>query len=270
MPELPEVETIKNELAPLLTGRKIESVDFLWEKMLLSPSVDEFKKRVKGRRITEIGRRGKYLIMRLDSGDSLLVHLRMTGSFLVNKDDKLPDSHTRAVIHLDDGSHAYFIDPRKFGKFQLVADENEVLQRLGVEPLSDGFTAKVLSQLLHGKKAPVKALLLEQKLIAGIGNMYADEALFEAGIHPERAADSLDAEETKRLHRAIRHVLKDAIENKGASIANYFRPDGEKGSAHEEFKVAHRRGCECPACGGHIERIVVRQRGTYYCPCCQR
>ncbi len=270
MPELPEVETIKNELAPLVSGRRIKSVEFLWVKTLLSPSISEFEARVKGKRITEVDRRGKYLIMRLEGGDSLLVHLRMTGSFLVSKNNELPDSHTRAVIHLDDGSNAYFIDPRKFGKFQLVSGDGEALGNLGVEPLSDDFTAKSLSQLLKGKKAPVKALLLDQKLIAGIGNMYADEALFEAGIHPGRPADSLSQEEIRRLHRAIRHVLKNAIENKGASIANYFRPAGERGSAHEEFKVAHRRGCDCPACGGHIERIVVRQRGTYYCPCCQR
>jgi formamidopyrimidine-DNA glycosylase len=270
MPELPEVETIKNELAPLVTGRRIKSVEFLWAKTLLSPSFAEFESRVKGREITSLDRRGKYLIMRLDGGDSLLVHLRMTGSFLVSKDNKLPDSHTRAVIHLDDGSNMFFIDPRKFGKFQLVEDASTtVFNKLGPEPLSASFTAESLAGRLAGHKIPIKAVLVDQEVVAGIGNMYADEALYAARIHPLRMADSLSREEIKHLHRAIRYVLKEAIENKGASIANYFRPGGEHGTAHKEFKVAHRRGEECPVCGGPIERIVVRQRGTYFCPRCQ-
>ena len=269
MPELPEVETIKNELAPLVTGRRIKSVEFLWAKTLFSPSLDEFESRVKGRTIASLGRRGKYLIVRLDSGDSILVHLRMTGSFLVSREKKPPDSHIRAIIHLDDGSNMFFIDPRKFGKFQLVSGDEWSRGKLGPEPLSDEFTTKVLAQLLSGKKAPIKAVLIEQELIAGIGNMYADEALYEARIHPLRMADSLSGEEIKRLHRAIRHVLKTAIESGGASISDYFRPGGERGSAHEGFKVAHRRGGECPVCGGPIARIVVRQRGTYFCPGCQ-
>jgi len=270
MPELPEVETIKRELAPLVTGRRVKSVEFLWAKTLLSPSIAEFDSRVDGRRITELGRRGKYLIMRLDSGDSILVHLRMTGSFLVSRDQSLPDSHARAIIHLDDGSNMFFIDPRKFGKFQLVEDAStKVFDKLGPEPLSAAFTSKSLAGRLRGHKIPVKAVLVDQEVVAGIGNMYADEALYEARIHPLRMADSLSGEEIKRLHRAIRQVLKTAIENKGASIANYFRPGGEHGTAHKEFKVAHRRGEECPACGGPIERIVVRSRGTYFCPGCQ-
>jgi len=269
MPELPEVETIKNELAPLVTGHRVKSVEFLWPKTLLSPTLAEFESRVKGRVITSLDRRGKYLILRLDSGDSIIVHLRMTGSFLVSKDSTLPDSHTRAVIHLDDGANVYFIDPRKFGKFQLVSDDDWTTGKLGPEPLSEGFTTKVLAHLLEGKKAPIKALLIDQQLIAGIGNMYADEALYEARIHPLRPSGSLSAEEIKRLHRAIRQVLRSAIASKGASISNYFRPEGEKGSAHQGFKVAHRRGGECPVCGGPVERIVVRQRGTYFCPACQ-
>ena len=224
-----------------------------------------------GKRISGLDRRGKYLIMRLEGGDSILVHLRMTGSFIVSKDSKLPDSHTRAVIHLDDGSNMFFIDPRKFGKFQLVEDaSNRVLDKLGPEPLSGAFTPALLAARLAGKKIPVKAALVDQEVVAGIGNMYADDALFEARIHPLRATDSLSMQEIKKLYRAILHVLKEAIENKGASISNYFRPGGERGTAHKDFKVAHRRGEECPVCGGPIERIVVRQRGTYFCPACQR
>jgi len=270
MPELPEVETIKRELAPLVTGQRIKSVEFLWTKTLLSPSIAEFDSRVKGRRITGVGRRGKYLIIRLDGGDSILVHLRMTGSFLVGRGKELPDSHTRVVIHLGGGLNMFFIDPRKFGKFQLVEDtSNEILEKLGPEPLSAAFTSAALAAQLSGRKIPIKAVLVDQEVVAGIGNMYADEALYQARIHPLRTADSLSGDEIRRLHRAIRHVLKEAIENKGASIANYFRPGGEHGTAHKEFKVAHRRGQGCPVCGEPIERIVVRQRGTYFCPSCQ-
>jgi formamidopyrimidine-DNA glycosylase len=270
MPELPEVETIKNDLAPLVGGRHIKSVEFLWPKTLLSPSLAEFESRVKNREITGTGRRGKYLILHLDSGDSILIHLRMTGSLLVSKSKKLPDSHTRAVIRLDDGSNIYYIDPRKFGRFQLVSGDGWAQGKLGIEPLSDEFTTGALAKLLDGKQAPVKSVLLEQKLIAGIGNMYADEALYEARIHPARPAASLSAEEVKRLHKAIREVLKRAIKSGGASVSDYFRPGGERGTAHEGFKVAHRRGEVCPVCGGPVERIVVRQRGTYFCPACQR
>jgi formamidopyrimidine-DNA glycosylase len=270
MPELPEVETIKNELAQLVTGRCIKSVEFLWAKTLLSPSVAEFDARVDGSCIKEIGRRGKYLIMGLDGGDSILVHLRMTGSFLVSNAKTMPSKHVRAIIHLDAGLNMFFIDPRKFGKFQLVCDKQaSALDKLGMEPLSTAFTSELLNQLLAAHKIPIKSVLLDQGVIAGIGNMYADEVLFEAGLHPLRMSDGLSMEEVKKLQRAIRLVLKNAIENKGASIANYFRPGGETGTAHEAFKVAHRRGAKCPVCGGPVERIVVRQRGTYFCPGCQ-
>ena len=269
MPELPEVETIKNELAPLVTGRRINSVDFLWAKTLVSPSIPEFDTRVKGTLVEALERRGKYLIFNLESGDSLLVHLRMTGSFLASREKSLPSKHIRAVIRLDDGTNMYFIDPRKFGKFQLVTDLRvKALDKLGPEPMTVSFTSAVLTKLLEGRKAPIKAALVDQAFIAGIGNMYADEILFESRLNPLRPSDSLTPDEIKRLHNAIKQVLKRAIENKGASISNYFRPGGEKGTAHEGFKVAHRKG-ECPVCGGLIERIVVRQRGTYFCPVCQ-
>jgi formamidopyrimidine-DNA glycosylase len=164
----------------------------------------------------------------------------------------------------------FFIDPRKFGKFQLVQDEDiDVLNKLGPEPLSADFTVRSFAERLAERKIPIKAALVDQTVVAGIGNMYADEALYEARLHPLRMADNLSNDEMKRLHRAIRRVLTEAIANKGASISNYFRPAGEKGTAHMGFKVAHRRGEECPVCGGPVERIVVRQRGTYFCPACQ-
>ena len=268
MPELPEVETIKNELLPYVAGKKITGVDLFWEKMLRQPSPDEFQTRIKGQKINGISRRGKYLVFELESGDWLLIHLRMSGALLAGRG--LSPRFTRAVFHLDDGSDIYFCDPRKFGRIQLVRDKNSVLGKLGVEPLEKAFTAEVLGKLLGKRKAPLKAVLLEQGLIAGIGNMYADEALFDAAINPLRAAESLSAAEIKRLHRAIRAVLKAAIESKGASISNYYRPGGEKGSAHNHFRVAHRKGENCPVCGTALERIPVRQRGSCFCPKCQK
>ncbi|MFC1865976.1 bifunctional DNA-formamidopyrimidine glycosylase/DNA-(apurinic or apyrimidinic site) lyase [Chloroflexota bacterium] len=268
MPELPEVETIKNELLPYVAGKKITGVDLFWEKMLRQPSFDEFQVRIKGQKINGILRRGKYLVFKLESGDWLLIHLRMSGALLAGRG--LSPRFTRAVFHLDDGSDIYFCDPRKFGRIQLVRDKNSVLGKLGVEPMEKAFTAEVLGKLLGKRKAPVKAVLLEQGLIAGIGNMYADEALFDAAINPLRAAESLSDGEIQRLHRAIRTVLKIAIESKGASISNYYRPSGEKGSAHNHFRVAHHRGEECPVCATPLERITIRQRGSYYCPKCQK
>ncbi len=268
MPELPEVETIKNELLPYVSGRKITGVDLFWERMLRQPLPDEFQARIKGQKIKGITRRGKYLVFSLESGEWLLIHLKMSGALLAGRG--LSPRFTRAVFHLDDGSDIYFCDPRKFGRIQLVRDKNSVLGKIGIEPLDDSFTAEVLGKLLKKRKAPLKAVLLDQGLIAGIGNMYADEALFEAAINPLRAANGLSADEIKRLHRAIRVVLKAAIESKGASVSNYYRPGGEKGSAHSHFKVAHRAGENCPVCGTPLERIPIRQRGSCFCPKCQQ
>jgi formamidopyrimidine-DNA glycosylase len=244
MPELPEVETIKNELAPHVIGRKITDITLFWEGMVKKPSLEEFRSRIIGQKITGLGRRGKYLIFNLSGGETLIIHLKMTGSLLL----KAPHRFIRAIIHLDDGSQIYFRDPRK-----LKAD----------------FTAKTLAKALSKRTAPIKALLFDQKFIAGIGNMYADEALFRAKIHPLRSGGSLSPEEIKRLHQAIQQVLGAAINNKGASVDTYFRPGGQLGTAHFEFKVAHGRGKKCPRCGTPLERIAVRNRGSYFCPKCQ-
>ncbi|OGO01592.1 MAG: DNA-formamidopyrimidine glycosylase [Chloroflexi bacterium RBG_13_52_12] len=267
MPELPEVETIKNELLPYVIGRTIEGVDILWDKMVKQPSVGEFRSRITGRKITGLTRRGKYLFFHLDEGDVLVMHMKMTGSLLVNPPN---DKFTRAILHLDKGKDVHFWDPRKFGKMWLEKDESAVVAKLGPEPLDDNFTTDVLVELLQHRKAPVKPILLDQSIIAGIGNMYADEALFEAKIHPLKSAGSLSWVETKRLHSAIRHVLQKALRKNGASVRNYLRPDGKPGTAHYEFKVAHGVGKNCPGCGAPIKRIVVRGRGTYLCPECQR
>jgi len=267
LPELPEVETIKNELSPYVIGRCITGVTLLWERMLRQPLSGEFQARIKGRRIIGVARRGKYLIFRLDNGYSLIIHLKMSGSLLLG--GYVTPKYTRAIIKLDDGNSIFFRDPRKFGKIQLVKSENSVTNKLGHEPLECGFTSEVLAKKLAKRKAPVKAVLLDQSLIAGIGNMYADESLFAARINPLKPAGSLSQAEINRLHEAIQIVLRNAINSKGASVSTYLRPGGEIGTAHSHFKVAHKKDKPCPVCGTSIKRIPIRQRGSYYCPRCQ-
>lgn len=269
MPELPEVETVKNELAPYVIGRKISGVTLVWEGILKEPSVGEFHSRIAGQQITGIERRGKYLFFNLSGGDLLNIHLKMTGSLIVGQDSTEPPKYTRAIIHLDEDTNVFFRDPRKFGVIRLLSDNRHIIDKLGPEPLEADFTPQVLAQRLAKRKAPIKALLCDQGVIAGIGNMYADEALFAARIHPLRTGESLSQPEIERLHSVIRQVLWSAIGNKGASTDTYIRPDGTLGTAHFEFKVAHGRGKSCPVCKTAIERIVVRNRGTYFCPRCQ-
>jgi formamidopyrimidine-DNA glycosylase len=267
MPELPEVETIKNELSPHVLGCAIKSVDVLWNKMVRQPSLADFKRGVIGKKILRLSRRGKYLFFHLGDGGVLVMHMKMTGSLLVDPSDA---KYSRAIFYLDDGTAIHFRDPRKFGVMWLADDESAVNKMLGPEPLEKNFTPAALGKILKDRKAPVKPVLLDQSLIAGIGNMYADESLFEARIHPLKPAGKLSADEVKRLHRAILHVLRKALARGGASIRNYIRPEGSPGTAHDEFVVAHGVGKDCPGCGGKIERIVVRGRGTYLCPRCQR
>ena len=269
MPELPEVETVKNELLPYVVGRCVTGLTLLWEGIVKEPSAGEFRSRLIGQRITDIARRGKYLIFSLSGGDSLIIHLKMTGSLLIQQNSSELPKYTKAIIHLDNDTDIIFRDPRKFGVMRLVKDRDTIVGKLGPEPLEADFTPQVLAQRLAKRKAPLKALLCEQNIIAGIGSMYADEVLFATGIHPLRLGDSLSLEEIESLHSAIRQILCAAISRKGASVSTYFRPDGTKGTAHFEFKVAHRGGEPCAICGTPVERIVVRNRGTYCCPKCQ-
>ncbi len=270
MPELPEVETIKNELLPHIVEHRVDGVTLFWEGIVKEPSVEEFHSRLIGQRLTGLTRRGKYLLFRLTSTKVLIIHLRMTGSLLVGQDSSEPPKYTRAIIHLDKDINIFFRDPRKFGVMRLVEDADSIVGKLGPEPLEAGFTPQVLAQRLDKRTAPIKALLCDQPCIAGIGNMYADEALFAAGVHPLRRGGSLSSEEIERLHQTIQQVLWSAIGNKGASVDTYLRPDGTPGTAHFQFQVAHRLGGKlCPVCGTTIERITVRNRGTYFCPKCQ-
>ena len=269
MPELPEVETVKNELTPHSVGRKITGVTLFWDGIVKQPTVTDFRSHLIGQKITGLDRRGKYLIIGLTSDDLLVIHLKMSGSLLISHDSSEPPKYTRAIIHLDKSSNIFFRDPRKFGAMWLVKDSSSITDKLGPEPLEGDFTPQVLAQRLRNRKAPIKALLCDQSVIAGIGNMYADEALYAARIHPLRLGGSLSQDEIERLHHAIQQILRAAIGNKGASIVNYYRPSGEPGTAHFEFKVAHGRGKTCPICSGAIQRIPVRNRGTYFCPKCQ-
>jgi len=269
MPELPEVETIKRDLASRIVGRRFVGLTLNWPRAVQIPSPEEFRHRLQGQCIDELDRRGKYLIFRLTNGESLILHLMMSGSLLLDPQSR-SDPYNRTVFLLDDGASLCFRDPRKLGRMWLVADEGTVVGKLGPEPLGSGFTAQALGELARKHSAPVKAVLCDQSFLAGVGNMYADEALFTAAIYPLRASNSLSTDEVERLHHAIRRVLEEAIGSHGASINDYRRPDGEPGTAQFVFKVAHRGGEPCPICTTPIERIPIRQRGTYFCPNCQR
>ncbi len=273
MPELPEVETIVSDLRPSIEGRRFTGVSIYCPEMVHHTSVEELKHRLPGQLIKEIGRRGKYLIFRLASSEALIIHLRMTGSLLLKrKGEQRTESspYVRAVFSLDNGTELLFTDRRKLGTISLVKDENEEIGKLGPEPFDISFTPEVLAKRLSSHKAPIKAVLCDQEVIAGIGNMYADEALFFSGIHPLRPANSLSDAEIEKLHQAIRDVLTKAIGNGGASISDYRRPTGEKGSQQYDFYAAHRGGQTCKVCATPIERIAVRNRGTYFCPKCQK
>jgi formamidopyrimidine-DNA glycosylase len=270
MPELPEVETVKNQLAPHVIGRTITKVTLLWDRMVKRQDPAEFLRLVAGQKIIEMTRQGKYLIVHLSNGSKLIIHLKMTGSLLLGTTESETPQYTRAIIHLDDGQNVFFRDPRKFGVLNLVKDLREIEGKLGPEPLESGFTLKGFSAGLVKRSAPVKSLILDQKFIAGVGNMYADEALFLARIDPRRPANSLKKTEIKRLFDAIHEVLIAGLKYGGASVVTYFHPDGTVGTAHQHFNVAHNQKKECPVCGGPIERVVVGGRGSYYCPRCQK
>jgi len=270
LPELPEVETIKNELLPYVVGHRVTGITLIWEGIVRQPSVEEFRSRLIGQCITGLTRRGKYLIFSLTSGEALIIHLKMTGSLLIKPTPAEPEKFTRAIIHLDGETSLHFRDPRKLGVMWLIKDANSVVGKLGPEPLEADFTPQLLAQLLNKRTAPVKAVLCDQNFIAGVGNMYADESLFAARIHPLRSGKSLSQNEIERLHCAIQQVLWSAIGNKGASVENYFRPDGQLGTAHFQFQVAHYlSGKFCPVCGTPLQRIPIRNRGSYFCPRCQ-
>jgi len=266
MPELPEVETIRIDLQPWVLGRRFVEIKILDNKLMKALPAGGLQSMV-GQNVQNLERRGKYLIFRLSSNQSLIVHLRMTGSLVVASGEV--DKYTRASFLFTDGVMLVFNDMRRLGVMYLVEDAEAVVGRLGVEPLSDRFTIELLQKLMKRHHIPVKVALLDQSIIAGIGNMYADEALFAAKINPLVLTDALSTEQFRNLYSSVGSILSAAIKNKGASVDTYIRPGGETGIAQNQFKVAHRKGQPCYTCGTPVQRIMLRGRGSYYCPSCQ-
>jgi formamidopyrimidine-DNA glycosylase len=275
VPELPEVETIRARLAPRLEGRTFERVEIVDPRLTRPEPPEAIAQALEGERIVTVGRRGKYLVFTFDSGRHLLVHLRMTGNVEHPARGGLAaDPYRRAVVRLDDGSDVAYRDVRRFGTWALLEpgelDGYFAARRLGGEPLERGFTTRALAQSLAGRRAPIKAALLDQRAAAGIGNIYADEALWRAKIHPLRPAGSLDADEIARLRKAIRAALEMGIARQGATLRDYRDPEGRRGRMQDEFKVYGRAGEPCPRCGTLIDKTRAGGRGTWYCPHCQR
>ncbi len=271
MPELPEVETVRSTLAPVLRGRTLERVAILDGRLTRPEAPEEVAAELEGEHVADVRRRGKYLIVVLASGRHLLVHLRMTGSFQ-HPVAEGPDPHRRAVVTLDDGSDVAYRDVRRFGTWLLLEPgELDVYldERIGGEPLERAFTTARLARALEGRRAPIKGALLDQRAVAGVGNIYADEALWHARVHPERPAGELEPEEVAALRRAIRHVLRLGIERQGATLRDYRDANGRAGSMQNEFRVYGRGGEPCDRCGTPIAKTRVAGRGTWFCPACQ-
>jgi formamidopyrimidine-DNA glycosylase len=271
MPELPEVETIRRQLAPVLEGRTIlhaEILDRRWTRPVAPGQVQE---ELEGAYVERLGRRGKYLVWQLGGDRHLLMHLRMTGTLLL--DPAVDPPHTRMRLEFDGGRRLAYVDPRRFGTGHLLrgsaARDAYLAARIGVEPLTPDFTPNYLRAAARGRIAPIKAFMLDQRRIAGVGNIYADEALFRAGIHPLRPAGRLTRLQLARLRDGIEEALTAGIEAKGASIDDFRHVDGARGSFQDRFLVHRRAGLPCPNCGQPIRKIVVGGRGTYVCERCQ-
>jgi formamidopyrimidine-DNA glycosylase len=271
MPELPEVETIRRQLAPVLEGRTITEADILDPRWTRPEPPELVAGSLRGRRIEHLGRAGKYLVWELSGELYLLVHLRMTGTLLI--DPMAAPRHTRARFRLDDGRRVIYVDPRRFGTGHLLPSEAArdayLGERIGIEPLTPEFTLAHLRALARGRTAPVKSFVLDQRRIAGVGNIYADEALFRAGIHPLRRAGTLTRSQLAALRTAIEASLLAGIEAKGATIDDFRHVDGAYGSFQDQFLVHRRAGLPCPNCARPIAKLVVGGRGTYVCEHCQ-
>lgn len=271
MPELPEVETIARHLrdgwggAPPLPGRRIESVTIRWPRHIATPSAARFRRELAGQRVLDVRRRGKYVVLPLERA-TLLIHLKMSGDLIVSPPDAPPDRFDRTVFHLEGGWELRFSDARKFGKAFLLDDPQRLLAPLGPEPLEREFTPRLLGERLGARHRALKPLLLDQSFIAGLGNIYTDEALHRARLHPLRRSDTLSPSEVRALWRAIRQSLQRGLRHHGASIDWVYRG----GDFQNHFRVYQRTGEPCPACGTPIARLVVGQRGTHICPACQR
>ncbi|MHB9146419.1 MAG: bifunctional DNA-formamidopyrimidine glycosylase/DNA-(apurinic or apyrimidinic site) lyase [Symbiobacteriia bacterium] len=274
MPELPEVETVRRSLVAGLVGRRIVAAQVSLPRVIRYPEVAAFLTRVTDRRITGLGRRAKYLLIHLDSGDDLMVHLRMTGRLLLQRPAEPVESHTHVILTLDDSHQLRFQDARTFGGFYLLGSDlagaPPGFLRLGAEPLTAAFTRGYLRKTLQGRKGRVKSLLLNQDLIGGLGNIYADEALFRSGIHPACTGASLTAPAVSRLHAAINQVIAESLALGGTTFYSYVDGQGNRGQNVENLRVYGREGEPCLVCGARIERIVLGGRSSHYCPSCQK
>lgn len=269
MPELPEVETIVRQLrARGVEGRGILAVKVKWARTVEPLSVSRFSKELRGTTITAISRTGKWMLFALSTGKTIMVHLRMSGSFSMS-----PGAHDRVVLKLSDGLMLHYRDTRKFGRWKLLDDPNVILGKLGPDALTRRFTIKYFTEVLHSRHRMIKPLILDQSIVAGLGNIYADEALWEAQIHPERRSDSLSDAELAALFKAIRHVLRVGVRNRGTSLGdgktNYRDVEGASGGHREKVKAYGRAGKLCERCNAPLVKTVVAQRGTTYCPNCQ-
>jgi formamidopyrimidine-DNA glycosylase len=273
VPELPEVETVRRGLEPALVGRRFDHVDILDARLVRPYDPAEVAAELSGERVASVGRRGKYLIVEFESGRVLLIHLRMTGSLRYGRRGSLQDDpHRRAVVRLDNTSDIAYRDVRRFGTWLLLEPgelDAYLDERVGPEPLDASFTAAVLGHRLANRRAPLKSALLDQRTVAGLGNIYVDEALWRARLHPLRPANSLDRDELRRLHRAIRATLEKGIARQGSTLRDYAAPDGAAGSMQDEFRVYGREGEPCERCGAPIVKIRLGGRGTWFCPRCQ-
>jgi len=270
MPELPEVETIVRQLrAHGVEGRKILSTKVSWARTVEPLSAASFSKQGRGTTLADISRVGKWMMFSLSSGKTIMIHLRMAGSFSIT-----PGSHDRIVLKLSGGLNLYYRDTRKFGRWKLVNDPQEILSKLGPDALTRQFTRRYFREALHKRHRMIKPLILDQSIVAGLGNIYADEALWEAKIHPKRRSDSLTDAELDTLFNAIKHVLKIGVKNRGTSLGdgktNYRDVEGESGGHREKVKAYGRSGKPCNRCEKLLEKTIVAQRGTTFCSHCQK
>ncbi|MCZ6573703.1 MAG: bifunctional DNA-formamidopyrimidine glycosylase/DNA-(apurinic or apyrimidinic site) lyase [Planctomycetota bacterium] len=271
MPELPEVETVARLIRPQLVGRRVESVRVAWARSLGGVSPTRFRRQVSGSTFRDVWRRGKYIVMELEPQAVLVGHLRMSGRMRVRPRNEHPGDYARVSLELDDGGVFDFIDVRKFGRLVLAERAEQVFPELGPEPLGPEFTREWFRSALRSRKRRLKPLLLDQSFVAGLGNIYTDEVLHAARLHPLRQAHKIAARAADALHEAIRDVLQAAIDRQGSSFDSFYRtPEGQPGSYQHEFRVYGRTGKPCYRCGRAVKRIVVGQRGTHLCTACQR
>lgn len=274
MPELPEVETVVRGLRDAgLEGLRIENASVLWHKSAGPMSPQAFVERLRGQRFSALERRAKYIVCTLAAGDTLLIHLRMTGQIRIQPASEPTDPHDRLLLDLSDGRRLHFRDTRKFGRFTLTDTPDAILGKLGPEPLDDAFSLACLRGRLANRRRMLKPLLLDQTVVAGLGNIYVDEALFQAGLHPEAQADTLDDTDLRRLRRAIRAVLHQGVRTMGTTLGtgrtNFYSVAGRRGRNADKLKVFRRTGEPCPTCRTPIERLIVGQRSSHICPVCQ-